>query len=148
MKHGGKQLTVVPWGARTARVPIDWTTFQGHIRTLTDRNHRHTVVCATHNINRACRTAATRQPGHHHHVTNQAIASMPSTPRPTGAEGRGSTAPECLQVLRTSQACTTRWIFIGAGAGAAATGQLCTVQLLICSWQHNHTSRVSDSLME
>jgi hypothetical protein len=22
---------------------------------------------------------------HHHHVTNQAIASMPSTPRPTGA---------------------------------------------------------------
>jgi hypothetical protein len=26
---------------------------------------------------------------HHHHVTNQAIASMPSTPRPTGAEGRG-----------------------------------------------------------
>jgi hypothetical protein len=35
---------------------------------------------------------------HHHHVTNQAIASMPSTPRPTGAEGRGSTAPECLQV--------------------------------------------------
>jgi hypothetical protein len=32
---------------------------------------------------------------HHHHVTNQAIASMPSTPRPTGAEGRGSTAPEC-----------------------------------------------------
>jgi hypothetical protein len=37
---------------------------------------------------------------HHHHVTNQAIASMPSTPRPTGAEGRGSTAPECLQVLR------------------------------------------------
>jgi hypothetical protein len=43
---------------------------------------------------------------HHHHVANQAIASMPSTPRPTGAEGRGSTAPECLQVLRTSQACT------------------------------------------
>jgi hypothetical protein len=40
----------------------------------------------------------------HHHVTNQAIASMPSTPRPTGAEGRGSTAPECLQVLRTSAA--------------------------------------------
>jgi hypothetical protein len=36
---------------------------------------------------------------HHHHVTNQAIASMPSTPRPTGAEGRGITAPECLQVL-------------------------------------------------
>jgi hypothetical protein len=26
---------------------------------------------------------------------------MPSTPRPTGAEGKGSTAPECLQVLRT-----------------------------------------------
>jgi hypothetical protein len=41
------------------------------------------------------------QPMHqlaHHHVTNSAIASMPSTLRPTGAEGKGSTAPKCLQV--------------------------------------------------
>jgi hypothetical protein len=37
---------------------------------------------------------------------NQAIASTPSAPRPSGAEGRGSTAPLCLQLLRTSQACT------------------------------------------
>jgi hypothetical protein len=38
-------------------------------------------------------------------LPNQAIASMPSAPRPFGAEGRG-TAPLCLQLLRTSQACT------------------------------------------
>jgi hypothetical protein len=39
-------------------------------------------------------------------LPNQAIASTPSAPRPSGAEGRGSTAPLCLQRLRTSQACT------------------------------------------
>jgi hypothetical protein len=39
-------------------------------------------------------------------LPNQAIASTPSAPRPSGAEGRGSTAPCCLQLLRTSQACT------------------------------------------
>jgi hypothetical protein len=39
-------------------------------------------------------------------LPNQAIASTPSAPRPSGAEGRGSTAPLCLQLLRTSQACT------------------------------------------
>jgi hypothetical protein len=39
-------------------------------------------------------------------LPNQAIASMPSAPRLSGAEGRGSTAPLCLQLLRTSQACT------------------------------------------
>jgi hypothetical protein len=37
-------------------------------------------------------------------LPNQAIASTPSAPRPSGAEGRGSTAPLCLQLLRTSQA--------------------------------------------
>jgi hypothetical protein len=36
-------------------------------------------------------------------LPNQAIASMPSALRPSGAEGRGSTAPLCLQLLRTSQ---------------------------------------------
>jgi hypothetical protein len=35
-------------------------------------------------------------------LPNQAIASTPSAPRPSGAEGRGSTAPLCLQLLRTS----------------------------------------------
>jgi hypothetical protein len=40
-------------------------------------------------------------------LPNQAIASTPSAPRPSGAEGRGSTAPLCLQLLRTSQARTT-----------------------------------------
>jgi hypothetical protein len=44
--------------------------------------------------------------GHHAMLPNQAIASTPSAPRPSGAEGRGSTAPLCLQLLRTSQACT------------------------------------------
>jgi hypothetical protein len=39
-------------------------------------------------------------------LPNQAIASTPSAPRPSGAEGRGSTTPLCLQLLRTSQACT------------------------------------------
>jgi hypothetical protein len=39
-------------------------------------------------------------------LSNQAIASTPSAPRPSGAEGRGSTAPLCLQLLRTSPACT------------------------------------------
>jgi hypothetical protein len=39
-------------------------------------------------------------------LPNQAIASTPSAPRPSGAEGIGSTAPLCLQLLRTSQACT------------------------------------------
>jgi hypothetical protein len=39
-------------------------------------------------------------------LPNQAIASTPAAPRPSGAEGRGSTAPLCLQLLRTSQACT------------------------------------------
>jgi hypothetical protein len=39
-------------------------------------------------------------------LPNQAIASTPSAPRPSGAEGRGSTAPLSLQLLRTSQACT------------------------------------------
>jgi hypothetical protein len=39
-------------------------------------------------------------------LPNQAIASTPSAPRPSGAEGRGSTAPLCLQLLRTSQAGT------------------------------------------
>jgi hypothetical protein len=39
-------------------------------------------------------------------LPNQAIASTPSAPRPSGAEGRVSTAPLCLQLLRTSQACT------------------------------------------
>jgi hypothetical protein len=39
-------------------------------------------------------------------LPNQAIASTPSAPRPSGAEGRESTAPLCLQLLRTSQACT------------------------------------------
>jgi hypothetical protein len=39
-------------------------------------------------------------------LPNQAIASTPSAPRPSGAEGRGSTAPLRLQLLRTSQACT------------------------------------------
>jgi hypothetical protein len=39
-------------------------------------------------------------------LPNQAIASTPSAPRPSGAEGTGSTAPLCLQLLRTSQACT------------------------------------------
>jgi hypothetical protein len=39
-------------------------------------------------------------------LPNQAIASTLSAPRPSGAEGRGSTAPLCLQLLRTSQACT------------------------------------------
>jgi hypothetical protein len=39
-------------------------------------------------------------------LPNQAIASTPSAPRPTGAAKRGSTAPLCLQLLRTSQACT------------------------------------------
>jgi hypothetical protein len=34
-------------------------------------------------------------------LPNQAIASTPSAPRPSGAEGRGSTAPLCLQLLRT-----------------------------------------------
>jgi hypothetical protein len=38
-------------------------------------------------------------------LPNQAIASTPSAPHPSGAEGRGSTAPLCLQLLRTSQAC-------------------------------------------
>jgi hypothetical protein len=39
---------------------------------------------------------------------DQAIASTPSAPRPPppGAEERGSTAPLCLQLLRTSQAFT------------------------------------------
>jgi hypothetical protein len=37
-------------------------------------------------------------------LPNQAIASTPSAPCPSGAEGRGSTAPLCLQLLRTSQA--------------------------------------------
>jgi hypothetical protein len=32
-------------------------------------------------------------------LPNQAIASTPSAPRPSGAEGRGSTAPLCLQLL-------------------------------------------------
>jgi hypothetical protein len=36
-------------------------------------------------------------------LPNQAIASTPSAPRPSGAEGRGSTAPLRLQLLRTSQ---------------------------------------------
>jgi hypothetical protein len=35
-------------------------------------------------------------------LPNQAIASTPSAPRPSGAEGKGSTAPLCLQLLRTS----------------------------------------------
>jgi hypothetical protein len=39
-------------------------------------------------------------------LPNQAIASTQSALRPSGAEGRGSTAPLCLQLLRTSQACT------------------------------------------
>jgi hypothetical protein len=30
-------------------------------------------------------------------LPNQAIASTPSAPRPSGAEGRGSTAPLCLE---------------------------------------------------
>jgi hypothetical protein len=34
------------------------------------------------------------------------MASTPWAPRPTGAAERGSTAPLCLQLLRTSQACT------------------------------------------
>jgi hypothetical protein len=39
-------------------------------------------------------------------LPDQAIASTPSAPRPPGAEERGSTAPLCLQPLRTSQAFT------------------------------------------
>jgi hypothetical protein len=39
-------------------------------------------------------------------LPDQAIASTPSAPRPLGAEDRGSTAPLCLQLLRTSQAFT------------------------------------------
>jgi hypothetical protein len=35
-------------------------------------------------------------------LPNQAIASTPSASRPSGAEGRGSTAPLCLQLLRTA----------------------------------------------
>ncbi|KAF6248364.1 hypothetical protein COO60DRAFT_1098051 [Scenedesmus sp. NREL 46B-D3] len=38
----------------------------------------------------------------------QAIASAPSAPRPTGAERGGSTAPECLHALRTSQDLTRK----------------------------------------
>jgi hypothetical protein len=57
---------------------------------------------------------------HHHHVTNQAIASMPSTPRPTGAEGRGSTAPECLQV--STQHCQYRYLN-NSTAGVSPAGQ-------------------------
>jgi hypothetical protein len=34
---------------------------------------------------------------------NEAIALTPSAPRPTGAAEKGSTAPLCLQLLRTSQ---------------------------------------------
>jgi hypothetical protein len=34
-------------------------------------------------------------------LPNQAIASMPSAPRPSGSEGKGSTAPLCLQLLRS-----------------------------------------------
>jgi hypothetical protein len=40
-------------------------------------------------------------------LPNQAIASTPSAPRPSGAEGRGSTAPLCLQLLRTSAVWTS-----------------------------------------
>jgi hypothetical protein len=35
---------------------------------------------------------------------HQAIASTPSAPRPSGAATSGSTAPECLHLLRKSQA--------------------------------------------
>ncbi|KAF6259791.1 hypothetical protein COO60DRAFT_974006 [Scenedesmus sp. NREL 46B-D3] len=45
---------------------------------------------------------------HHHHITHQAIASAPSAPRPTGADRGGSTAPECLHALRTSQDLTRK----------------------------------------
>jgi hypothetical protein len=38
---------------------------------------------------------------HHHHVTNQAIASMPSTPRPTGAEGRATAVGVWLSLAAT-----------------------------------------------
>ncbi|KAF6265089.1 hypothetical protein COO60DRAFT_1114656 [Scenedesmus sp. NREL 46B-D3] len=38
----------------------------------------------------------------------QAIASAPSAPRPTGTERGGSTAPECLHALRTSQDLTRK----------------------------------------
>jgi hypothetical protein len=48
-------------------------------------------------------------------LPNQAIASTPSAPRPTGAAERGSTAPLCLQLLRTSVAfCQVSLIATGA----------------------------------
>jgi hypothetical protein len=43
---------------------------------------------------------------HHHQITKLSHSINAIGPRPTGAAKKGSTAPLCLQLLRTSQACT------------------------------------------
>ncbi|KAF6254578.1 hypothetical protein COO60DRAFT_1540073 [Scenedesmus sp. NREL 46B-D3] len=41
-------------------------------------------------------------------ITHSSHSIAPSAPRPTGAEREGSTAPECLHALRTSQDLTRK----------------------------------------
>jgi hypothetical protein len=83
-------------------------------------------------------------------LPNQAIASTPSAPRTSGAEGRGSTAPLCLQLLRTSQACTRYSAILLAAyvADLAVQLSLAKVQFFLLSEPQVESPKMLNSVSE